>query len=309
MQEIKNKRRSFLLVILLITTGVVVWYSRREHTSGVNKDQFRIEALAQVDKIVMRSQTDTIMLNYNGTRWKVSDTWYADRDMIEVLFATLQQAAPRRPVGASQQDSLYKSLEQTGVLVEAFIKGVSAGKFWSGGNASKTQAYFADPDDKQVFIMNIPGYRVYVSGIFELNESGWREKRVFAFNWQNFQNLEAVFPGRPEQNFSVIMKDMQASIPGMVNIDTARLNDFMDAVSLLTVDEYRNNTPSLDSLLSVGPIQVLTVSDIGKRNFTLKVYRGRDLKFKGLINETQWADFDTEKLSRVVVPKDFFARQ
>ncbi len=42
--------------------------------------------------------------------------------------------------------------------------------------------------------MNIPGYRVYVSGIFELDESGWREKRVFAFNWQNFQKLDAHFP-------------------------------------------------------------------------------------------------------------------
>jgi hypothetical protein len=251
---------------------------------------------------------DTITLSFNGSRWKVNDTWYADRDMIDVLFATLQQASPKRPVSKAQQDSLVDMLQRHGVKVELYSKGITVGSILAGGNASKTQAYFCKPEDKKVYLVNIPGYRVYVSGIFELNESGWREKRVFAFNWQNFQQLEAHFPQNPKQDFKVVMKDMQVGIPGVAAPDTARLNDFLDAVSLLTVDEYLDSSPLLDSLLSVEPIQILTVSDISNRNFTLKLYPSANQAVTGQINATQWADFEGRKIRRILVPKDFFVR-
>lgn len=296
-----------MLVVLTILTLGLIWFNNQAPSSGVDKDHFKVD-VQQADKVVLKSNGDTVVLEYNGTRWKVNGNWYADRELIDVLFATLQQAAPRRPVAASQEDSLYQELEKSGVAVEVFVKGQLVGHFLAGGNAAKTQAYFARTDDRNVYIMNIPGYRVYVSGIFELDESGWREKRVFAFNWQNFQRLDAHFPANARHDFSMTMDNMQIAVPGIADIDTGRVNNFLDAVSLLTVEQYHRTTPALDSLLSVEPIQILTVSDIGNRKFTLKLYSAPSEQMKGLINDNQWADFDARKIRQILVPKDFFAR-
>lgn len=296
-----------LLIALIIATIVTIWLGQRERNVGVDKEYFKTD-LQQIDQIILQTATDTITLLFNGSRWKVNEGWYADRDMIEVLFATLQQATPVRPVPTAQRDSIFNELSKNGTKVSLYNKGLRTFEFLAGGNAAKSQAYFSKPEDQQVFVMNIPGYRVYVSGIFELDESGWREKRVFAFNWQNFQQLEAHFPKNPGQDFSMVRDDLQIRMPGVAAADTARINDFLDAVSLLTVDKYVSSSASLDSLLSLEPIQILTVNDIAKRDFTLKVYLTKKQEVRGLINGTQWAEFDSHKMRRIMVPKDFFAR-
>jgi hypothetical protein len=308
MQEKKNKRRLIVLIALIVVTIGVLWFGRRERTAGVNKELFKTD-LQQIDRIILQTGSDTITLTFNGARWKVNDQWYADRDMIEVLFATLQQAVPVRPVSVSQRDSIYQELSGKGVQVQLYNKETLTFEFLAGGNLAKSQAYFSRPEDQQVYVMTIPGYRVYVSGIFELDESGWREKRVFAFNWQNFQKLEAHYPKNPAQDFSMVMDNLQIVVPGMTATDTARVNDFLDAVSLLTVDKYVSSSASLDSLLSVEPIQILTVNDIGKRDFNLRLFLTKQQEVKGLINGTQWAEFDSRKIRRILVPKDFFAGQ
>lgn len=297
-----------MLVVLIAITASVYWLGARDTTSKVDKNIFRTADLKGVDKIMLGSSDDTVTLSYTGSRWKVNDRWNADRNMIEVLFATLKQAEPKRPVSASLADSMTSALKQRGVNVTLFSKNVAVQEFFAGGNAEKTKAYFSKADDNQVFLMTIPGYRVYVSGIFELGESGWRDKYIFGFNWQNFQRLEASYPRNASQDFAVTMQDHYFGIPGLQQVDTTRLNDFLDAVSLLTADDYLKPTARLDSLSKTNPIQALTVKDIGNKEYTLKLYPFGDNQIAGLINQSEWAVFDPRKVRNILRPKDFFAR-
>jgi hypothetical protein len=308
MQERKNKQRLIVLVVLVTITVAVFWFGTRDNTGPVDKSIFRTQDLKGVDKIVLGSGDSAIVLTYAGSRWKVNDRWNADRNMIEVLFATLQQAEPKRPVSAALTDSLGSALEKQGVKVTLFSKDVPVQEFFAGGNAQKTKAYFRKASDNQVYVMTIPGYRVYVSGIFELPESGWRDKYIFGFNWQNFQALEAGYPKNPAQNFSIRMQDHYFGIPGLQDVDTTRLNDFLDAVSLLTADDYIKATASLDSLAKTNPLQALTIKDIGNREYSLKLYPFGDNQLFGLINQSEWAVIDPQKVRNILRPKDFFAR-
>ena len=124
--------------------------------------------------------------------------------MIDVLFATLQQAIPRKPVAAALSDSVSQYLQKDGVNVSLFADGNLEKSFFAGGNLQKTTAYFQLPGSVP-YTMVIPGYRVYTSGIFELKASGWKQKYVFGFNWRNFQRLEAEFPANHGYDFKVIM--------------------------------------------------------------------------------------------------------
>lgn len=307
MQERKNKQRLIVLVVLVTITAGVYWLQARDKAGPVDKNIFKTVDLKSVDKVVLRSDSSEIALTYNGSRWKVNDRWNADRNMIDVLFATLQQAEPRRPVSALQADSLGNILEQHGIRVTLSSKDAVTQEFFAGGNAEKTKAYFKKQGDNHVFVMTIPGYRVYVSGIFELGESGWRDKYIFGFNWQNFQRLAVSYPINTSGNFEVAMQDHYFGIPGMQS-DTTRLNDFLDAVSLLTADDYLKTTPALDSLGKTTPVQVLTVKDIGNREYSLQLYPFGGNRMAGLVNRSEWAVFEARKLRNILLPKDFFAR-
>lgn len=310
MLEKRNKRQFFLLVMLLGVTVIVYWLGHSEDHFSVDKESFRNFDIISVDEVILKSPERSTTLKYTGSRWAINDEYIADPGMIDVLFATLQQAEPKRPLASSAQDSVAAYLRQNGVKVSLSAAGVLQKSFFAGGNTAKSQAYFMDRDDGVVYLMTIPGYRVYVSGIFELDVSGWRDKSVFGFNWRNFQRMEVNFPSRPTDNFVVAMDDSYFSIQGMTQVDTTKLNDFLDDVSLLTVQRYTAATKQADSLSKTAPLVDLLVIDVGRKEYRLQLYPPSDKsgQFMGLINASQWAEFPNGAINRVIRPRAFFGK-
>src|SRR5687767_11409563 len=115
MQEKKNKRLFISLIGLIILTGIIFWKSNQEKNFNIDKDIFRVADFKTIDRILLESSDGKVELSSNGARWKVNQQYDADPDMIRVLFATLQQAEPKRRVAASQQYSLESVLKNRGI--------------------------------------------------------------------------------------------------------------------------------------------------------------------------------------------------
>jgi hypothetical protein len=152
--------------------------------------------------------------------------------------------------------------------------------------------------------MHIPGYRVFVSGVFALPESDWRDKYVFAFNWTNFKDLSVQFPTSPSDNYVIKMQDNFFGIQNQVT-DTTKLNDFLDAVSLLTVDAYTVG----DSLHAQKPVQTIGVTDIAGRLYKLAIFNHSiNGKTACYLNDQQAAWIDNRKLGRLLKKREFFKK-
>jgi hypothetical protein len=312
MQERKNKRLVILFCALCCMTAIVYYLNRSDGAVEIDKNVFKNYDLKSINEVILESQKGKIELKFNGAKWEVNDEFDADPSMVEVLFATLQQAEPKRPLAASLQDSVCNALSQNGVKVSVIASGKVESIFYAGGNEQKTQTYFCSDGERKAYLVTIPGYRVYTAGIFELSEKDWRNKYVFGFNWRNFQRLETQFPQKPGDNFSVALQDNYFAVEGLVSVDTAKLNDFLDDVSLLTVDEYVDTVSFQDSPAKPAPLMILTVKDIGRRAYTLELYspaKPGGQMVPGLINSAQWALFDPRKIQNVFKPKLFFEKQ
>ena len=310
MQERKNKRLAILLCALCCVTAIVYYLSRSDGAVEIDKNLFKSYDFKSINEVILESQKGKVQLKFNGAKWEVNGKFDADASMVEVLFATLQQAEPKRPLATSIQDSVCNALRQTGVKVSVIASGKAESIFYAGGNAQKTQTYFCAGDAGQKsYLVTIPGYRVYAAGILEMGEKDWKNKYVFGFNWRNFQRLETKFLQKTADNFNVALQDNFFAIDGLLSVDTAKLNDFLDDVSLLTVDEY------VDTVIfespKPSPVMVLTVKDIGQRAYTLELYRpskNSGQMVPGLINGSEWALFDPRKIQNVFKPKAFFGK-
>lgn len=306
-QETRNKRQLILLGILVAATTAVFWLGQQEQTLAVDKDLYRRTDLKTIDRVVLKPAAGrpTVELAYNGTRWQVNGQHDADRQMIDVLFATLQQMEPKRPVSEALRDSLQRQLTEQGVLVSLYREGQEQDRFYAGGNATRTQAYLMYPGETP-YLMNIPGYRVYVSGIFEEPEGGWRNKYIFGFNWRNFQAL-SVFFAESQHDFSMELRDQQVVMPGVAKADTAKVNGFLDAISLLRADTYEDNATLADSLKDVPPLMRVVVKDIANREYELRVFPPQGQKCYGLLGDGQLAVFPEQKIRPLYRPKEFFS--
>jgi hypothetical protein len=307
MQEKRNKLLTGSLIVLLIVIVAMAFLTREKQTFSVPQNLYNDVDLNKVDQITLEGPSGTTRLHFEGYRWKVNDTIDADRGLVEVLFATLQQAAPKRAVAGSLQDSVEGQLRNHGVKVSLFAGSARLKSFYAGGNEQKTQAIFLPESGGEPHLITIPGYRVYVSGIFEMPPLAWREKLVFNFNWQNFSRLEARYKN-PAGNFDILMKQNQVYIPGLAEADTAKLNTYLDQISLFTVEEYIQSNRITDSLAASPPMLDLEISDVANRRYQLSVF-ATPTQFYGRIDDRNWAILNEKRIIPLLRPKEFFIKR
>lgn len=304
----KNKTLAGLLLIL--TVVVAILFLTDKNGNVVDRDLFKVEGLSNVDKVILKSTQSQIELTYDGTRWKVNGVHDADDQMITVLFATLQQAEPKRKVPQNQQEEVSGLLASKGISITLYHGQKMLNQFTVGGNQAKSEAYFAD--EKNAYVMTIPGYRVYVAGIFELDESGWRDKRIFNFNWRNFKKLAVKFPAQPAHNFDVEDLGSGFQITQFERSDTTRLNDYLDAVSLLVAREIiqEGYSPRYDSLLGTVPDLIIEVYDLGSNKFQLDLFRPLpdDPNALGKLGDEDIVLFDRSQVMPIMKTKDYFLK-
>lgn len=314
MQEKKNKGLLISLIALITLTSIVFFFQGEEDRIIVDLSLFKVEDLAKIDGIQLESARGKVKLRYESTGWKVNDRFSADRQMITVLFATLEQALPKRPVAASKLDWVNAMLDSSGVSVSLFEGAVLRKQFTAGGD-KKSEAYFRLGGKSETYLMAIPGYRVYVSQIFELEENGWRDKRIFNFNWRNFTTLSTSFPSDPASDFVITRPDksLTVALAGIAEPDTARVNAFLDDVLQLTADQIvaPGSSKKYDSLANTVPVNRMEIRDIANRTYRLSLFppMSGDPMVLGTAFENERVLLDRKKVARVVRKRAYFKLQ
>ncbi|HMJ70704.1 MAG TPA: DUF4340 domain-containing protein [Cyclobacteriaceae bacterium] len=271
MQERKNKRLAVSTIVLTITIAGLWFFAFREDRIEVDETAFAIEDISGIDQVEMLSARDTIVLRFDGAKWLVNDRYPADRRTIQVLFGTIEHVKPRRPVSEKRRAEVTEQLKTSGTHVRFFAKGSLVKSYTVGGISQKPEAWYQLPGADPV-VMNIPGYKVYASGVYEQSENDWRDKRVFGLNWRNFKSLTTTFT-KDGETFTISGDNNLFSIRGMEG-DTAKVNTYLDDVSLLVGEGFYSagERVRIDSLLA-GPTSFeVVVTDIGDRPFKLEVF-------------------------------------
>lgn len=272
-QRQKNIRGLIMSGILLV--AVLAWQGweyRSEIQAKADRSKFAIPDATRISKVELQSSQDTVHLEFDGTRWQVNQAWPADRQMITVFFATLAQVETKRPAEASRADSLRNSIQQEGVHVRL---SEADGRTVDFRVSSSSPTYFMSEEYPIPELVTLPGYRVDVSAIFRQTTAAWRDRRIFNFNWQNFRSLRATFP-KEANDFTIQSVNGVFTVPDMPT-DTARMNEYLDAISLLQADQILSPDRSRDSLFQYRSPEVkISVEDLAGRAYELEVWANPD---------------------------------
>ena len=273
-----KKLNLYLLVSLLVMSSlliVIIFFGNSTNKIEVDKNLFKVADQTKIDRVILKNLDQEIELHFDGSKWRLNNSYEADRQLIQVFFATLLQAEPRRPVALKLRDSIHQQIIHKGVDVKLYEGDLLVKNFKVAGNDRKTETFYELADNGSPYLVRIPGYRVYVGAIFELAALDWRDKRVFNFNWQNFKRLTSTIRENKKESFAISFQDKFFGLEGNQQADTTKLNDYLDAVSLVQVKRYLTNNESVsyDSMLNTMPDYSIEVSDIANRIYRLDLYQ------------------------------------
>lgn len=230
----------------------------------VEEDLFTIADTASIQRIELQQAGGerVQLLERQGRRWQLNETQQADGQLMRLLLSVLHNVQVRRPVAASQQEAVRQALQQEGTRVRVYDEQGLRQDFYAGGVEAQQLSYFMQ--DGEVYLMELPGYVNYISGIFELNQQNLRNKTLYSANHFNLQSVEVTYPAQPEENLRIDFDGSKLAVAGVAQPDSIQLLSYLDlfnglqAVGFVNAQKY----PELDSLLRQQPEAHIAVSTV-----------------------------------------------
>lgn len=313
MQRSRNVKLLVLLGALILVTVVVWWATRPKDKLKISRNIFAYEDPSAIDKVTFSSSNDTVGLSFNGRQWLVGEQYETDPQRISVLFAILKQMRVRRKVAKQQQDSIASRFEEEGVKVEFYEGDEKVHDFFVYGDEESRMTYVAESLKSPAYIVEIPGYRSYLAGIYQLDKNEWRNPVVFDVNWANLQGVKVIYPGEEESSFDVIYGNSFYKIEQLSETDTTKLANFLDDISLLYVNDYLNKVEEGEygQIIKAIPQASIQVADVGGRVRTLEVYGALADKQQviGRIDSTDYVVLNLDETRKILRPKSFFKKK
>lgn len=269
-------RRNWALAIILIAlTAVFALLVSQKGPAGnidVDKNLFTVADTAALEKIILRQPGGVVQtLEKRNDYWLLNGEHAADPAIMRLMLSMLNQVQVKRPVARTQQEEVLNTLEEQGVEVE--LVGATPGSFVVGGRPDDRISYFAT--EEEAYVMELPGYSSYISGLFYLTQSDLRNKLITTLNSLNFQALDVEYPGDTAENVRIRFENNMLGVADVARPDSSILFQYMMIFEPLQISGYytRGEDPVYDSLLQTPPLAIFKMRTVGNaEGVTLQLY-------------------------------------
>jgi len=293
-----NPKNIKLLVVLLVLVGVSValTFWKEQGAPALDRNLFAVEDVNPVDRITMIKSDQQLEFKAFSQGFLINDTYTLDQNLLTVLGAVLQQIRVQRPASEKRQEELWQNLQQEGTLVSVYAGDQLLKSFWAGGD--QQQSYYATPEG-EVFLVGIPGYTDYISGLFALDAEDWRSKNIFQSTWRSILSLNFQNFSTPEDNFQIDYQDPFFTVSDVERMDSSRVVGYLQNLGALRAQSV------IDTVISAAPWVRITTTDINPgRNLDLTLYQG-DSVIVGKANERYYV-FAKQQLQPFIQSSSFF---
>ncbi|MCT4665963.1 MAG: DUF4340 domain-containing protein [Flavobacteriales bacterium] len=201
------KKNLLILLLILIGAFVIFYLIKRDgDTSRIDRYDFSIANIDQVDKIVITSKTPNVatLEKIDTKSWKLNGKYIANRNIVGNLLETLNKMQVKHPVPKNQMDGVLKQMVTSAVKVDVYIKNKKLKSIYIGKDTPNQKGTFMMIEGaKEPWAVFIPGHDGFLSGRFFTNEKMWRSKRILDFPGNDIAEIKMEY--HKEKNASFII--------------------------------------------------------------------------------------------------------
>lgn len=268
-------RLSATLFILISISCLLALSDSKNNSKRENLDIFQISDTTSILSIEISRGEDLITISRTDSGWTLNQKYPVDPSLIKIISNILQRVTIKRPVSRLSNEDIINEINETGSKITVTKKNGDNLSFSAGGNATKTIAYYLIHGENRAYIVEIPGYRNYLSGIFELTANQWRDRKLFTSSWRTIQYLNIDYQNRDRQDVIIAFKNRFLDIEGVASMDTTALLNYLSQYEFFQINDFLEpgGYPRYDSLKATTPFVKLGLKDIDPdKNKQLLIY-------------------------------------
>lgn len=308
----QRKKNIILLSIFLVLLAWTIIFMNRDYKHeaiALDENIFAAEDTASIIKISIKGKEMANILAMEDGRWMVNSKFPLDPSMQKVLMSVLKQVRVKRTVPKNDLKRIREDIREHGFDVKIEHSDGMTEQFHAGGNGISLSYFMGE--DSIPYIMQLPGYESYVTGIFEVRENDWRDRLIFQTSWLGLKSMELSYPGKPSDDLRIIAEKNLYRVSGVEALDTLALMSYLDDISYFFADQFidHGQIPAYDSLKTSKPFAELSVNSLGlKEPLTIRFFQqlpGEQVVL-GILNDGQMCLFSTRRIGHLFKTKDDF---
>jgi len=313
------KKNKISIIVLITLAFIAAFLLIRNSGSSFRKksNEFAVTDTTNITKFFLadkNNNTVKVERSANGT-WVLNDKYEVNPAMVQIMMKTFILIDIKAPVAKSARNTIIRLMAGKSVKTEIYQRVYRINLFnriklfphekltrtYYVGDATMDNSgtFMLMEGSEDPYIVNIPGFRGFVSTRYSALEADWRSHSVFRFRVPAIRSVSVKFNEKPESSFMITNQNNRLfSLTSLNdnrnidNFDTAKVVQYLSMYHDLNyesvLDEMTNT--KRDSILTQTPTYVITLMDrLGKQHtlttWKRKAYAGQ-LDMDG--NQVEW---------------------
>lgn len=293
------------LLVLVIAASIFALTSKNKTTIKQELRNFAVEDTAAIDKVFLVDKAgNSVLLEKKAEHWTVEQSYEARADLVNLLLKTLHLMRIKEPVSHASREVVLTNLAVKSIKVELYKKNKLDKTFYVGGPTQDSYGtYMIMENSTTPFVLEIPGFRGYLSTRFSTVLSEWKTQNVFNYTYNEVH--EVIFEDHKDKSESFLLKKEGGDFTlfSYPEMDQKKIQNYVKAKEYIAhlknknFSKYVDDVPQAwqDSIKTSSPLYSITIIDIHNNEKYVQCY-----------NKPAWGRIDAfgEKLEKD--PDHFF---
>jgi len=295
----KNK----ISIIVLIALAVIAAFLLMKNAGGSFRKKSNVFAVSDTSNITKffladkNNNTVKVVRTDNGS-WVLNDKYEVNPSMVQIMLKTFILIDIKAPVAKSTRNTIIRLLAGKSVKTEIYQSVYRINLFnWIKlfPHEKLTRTYYvgdATMDNsgnfmlmegsEEPYIVNIPGFRGFVSTRYSALEGDWRSHSVFRYKVPEIRSVSVSFNENPERSFIITNQNNRIfSLSSMIDnrtiagFDTSRVVQYLSMFNNLNYERVLDDMKrtKYDSILATTPTFEITLVDKMGKAHILKTWK------------------------------------
>lgn len=280
------KRNLILLIVVLVLGGVTFYliknkpgtfsFSKKDTFDPRSKD-FAVKDTGSVTKIfLIDAAQKSILLEKKATgHWIVNKKYRARQDAIDLLLKTMKDVSVQKMVDPKMKENLLKRMASGATKIEVYAGEEKIKQYYVGGETQDQTGTFMLLTDlesgknfSEPYVMEIKGFKGYLTPRYFINEGEWRDRTVFSFIPPELKFIEVEHITQPDQSFRIDILNINSFTvtstfenKKIENPDTAAIKQYLSyykSIQFLGLETVLK-PEQRDSVRKSKPVHIITV--------------------------------------------------
>lgn len=327
----KKYRTSIILLVSLAIIAIFLLFNNNRGSFRGKNNSFAVNDTSNITKFFLadkNNNTVTLVRSSTGD-WVLNNRYEVNPTMIQVMLETFISIDIKAPVAKSTRNTIIRLLAGKSVKTEIYQKVYRINLFNSiklFPHEKLTRTYYvgdATMDNSGTFmlmegaeepyVVNIPGFRGFVSPRYSSMEADWRSHSVFRYKLPEISSVTVRFFEKPQMSFRITNQNNRlltlTSLNDNLNIenfDTTKAVEFLSMFRNLNYERVLDEMTKSkqDSILALIPTNEITLVDKLGKTRTVKTWK-RKADIGQLDLDGNQAVWDLERMYAMIDTSEF----